>query len=621
MGKSLISIIIFFWSLSIFAIELNDFKKEPKKVESGVNELKKAPKIFENEFSTILDHKMIGFCSTDGKQNYMIQKNFVERLLDKKCIDENFMFTNHDVKQREIYENNFEFYDNCLDEIQIGDDKFRTGKINYEYSFTCKENSKIFNNLLKDVAIEQFVKISNNNKLKSHNDVTHKDHFCNIGFYNNHLNYNTSYVTKYEKRKEKFIYTDFFPNLPFQPTALEIHHYMCLHGLKHDMILIKFYGSGDVLTYEFMDLKSLIKEENIVKFDMILQAFGGGPIFGKPKDTADVRTNEIDCDKQTFKDYNFRTRKFMSFRGNDYVLSKAERDELLKASEEWKKIEREIDIIGNAIDTNQKIMICRIANSQNILEVHDTYTSEYEKIVSKHTRFYKQEFWDVEHKKKADFVNNLVDKNNLANSPATNTGNSNQLYAQQYLNNNSNAKNYYGRVNHFFSDPGMQQAILTLNEAQFYFLKALGEDQAAIAAGMYARNLKQGSALGQDALQKILVQTKEQQLLINRKIQEGYVLSFEAKQTFSNGIPYYTRGIAILTVQGFNSYDIFNVMNSDTNLFVKILSGFSLFLKVKDALVAIPLFLSSTADIFNYASQNDIENTDELRRAKDSLGV
>ena len=86
-------------------------------------------------------------------------------------------------------------------------------------------------------------------------------------------------------------------------------------------------------------------------------------------------------------------------------------------------------------------MICRIANSQNILEVHDTYTSEYEKIVSKHTRFYKQEFWDVEHKKKADFVNNLVDKNNLANSPATNTGNSNQLYAQQYLNNNSNAKN------------------------------------------------------------------------------------------------------------------------------------------------------------------------------------
>ena len=167
----------------------------------------------------------------------------------------------------------------------------------------------------------------------------------------------------------------------------------------------------------------------------------------------------------------------------------------------------------------------------------------------------------------------------------------------------------------------MQQAILTLNEAQFYFLKALGEDQAAIAAGMYAQNLKQGSALGKDALQKILVQTKEQQLLINRKIQEGYVLSFEAKQTFSNGIPYYTRGIGILTIQGFNSYDIFNVITSDTDLFVKILSGFSLFLKVKDALVAIPLFLSSTADIFNYASQNDIENTDELRRAKDSLGV
>ena len=402
---------------------------------------------------------------------------------------------------------------------------------------------------------------------------------------------------------------------------IDVTHYMCLHGLKHDMIMFNFYGSGEVITYAFWDLKSLTKEDNIVKIDKVLQAYGGGPIFGKPKDTADVRTNEVDCDNQTLKDYNFRTRKFMTFRGNDYMLNETETDELLKASNEWLQRERETDVLGSAVSTNTIVMICRLANAQNILEVHNTYTSEYEKIMRKHTRFRTKRFWEGKHKDRADFVNNLVQNNDKANSHLINTGNSSQLYAQQYLNNNSNAKDYYGRVNNFFSDPGMQQAILTLNEAQFYFLKALGEDQAAIAAGMYAQNLKQGSALGKDALQKILVQTKEQQLLINRKIQEGYVLSFEAKQTFSNGIPYYTRGIAILTIQGFNSYDIFNVITSDNDLFVKILSGFSLFLKVKDALVAIPLFLSSTADIFNYASQNDIENTDELRRAKDSLGV
>ena len=621
MGKSLTIIIILSWCLSIFALEVNETEKEPKQIEKEVNEFKKKPELIKNEFTTILDHTKIGYCSTDGKNNYIIQKNFVERLLDKKCINKNFIFVNTNVKQQESFENNFEFYDNCVDEIKLGDDSFRTGKINYKYTYSCKKNSQISDNLLKDVAIEQFIKISNNNKLKSHNDVTHKDHFCNIGFYNNHLNFNTTHRTKLKKITKKIIFTDFFPNFPFQPTMLEIHHYMCLHGLKHDMILLEFFGSGDVLLYTFIDLKSLTKKDNIVKVDRLYQVLGGDFLVGKPKNTASVETSEIDCDNQTEKNYNFKTRKFVSFLGNDYVLSETEIDEMKKASEEWNKIKENTDIVSGALTTNLYVAICRIANFQNILDVHNTYTSQYEKIVSKHTQFLTSDFWKEQRKKRVEFVKNFEQKKNLVTNPEINNSNFSQSYAGQYLNRNTDAKNYYGRVNNFFSDPGMQQAILTLNEAQFYFLKALGEDQAAIAAGMYAQNLKQGSALGKDSLQKILVQTKEQQLLINRKIQEGYVLSFEAKQTFSNGIPYYTRGIGILTIQGFNSYDIFNVITSDTDLFVKILSGFSLFLKVKDALVAIPLFLSSTADIFNYASQNDIENTDELRRAKDSLGV
>ena len=224
MGKSLTIIIILSWCLSIFALEVNETEKKPKQIEKEVNEFKKKPELIKNEFTTILDHTKIGYCSTDGKNNYIIQKNFVERLLDKKCINKNFMFVNTNVKQQESFENNFEFYDNCIDEIKLGDDSFRTGKINYKYTYSCEKNSQISDNLLKDVAIEQFIKISNNNKLKSHNDVTHKDHYCNIDFYNNHRNFNISHISKYKKIKEKIIWTDFFPNFTFQPTIFEIDH-------------------------------------------------------------------------------------------------------------------------------------------------------------------------------------------------------------------------------------------------------------------------------------------------------------------------------------------------------------------------------------------------------------
>ena len=57
----------------------------------------------------------------------------------------------------------------------------------------------------------------------------------------------------------------------------------------------------------------------------------------------------------------------------------------------------------------------------------------------------------------------------------------------------------------------MQLAIMKLNQAQYYFLKAFGEKETALAAKNYAENLSTGNVLGKDDLQKILVQTKEQQ--------------------------------------------------------------------------------------------------------------
>ena len=88
MGKGLISIIILFWYIPIFAIEENKVKKSDKT---------------ENNFSTILDNKKIGFCSTDGKQNFIMVKDWVEQILDEECVSKNFMFSKSIVSEEEVY--------------------------------------------------------------------------------------------------------------------------------------------------------------------------------------------------------------------------------------------------------------------------------------------------------------------------------------------------------------------------------------------------------------------------------------------------------------------------------------------------------------------------------------
>ena len=52
----------------------------------------------------------------------------------------------------------------------------------------------------------------------------------------------------------------------------------------------------------------------------------------------------------------------------------------------------------------------------------------------------------------------------------------------------------------------------------------------AIAVKQYASNLGGGKALGKDNLDKILIQTKEYQNVINQKIKSGYVLDNKAKK-------------------------------------------------------------------------------------------
>ena len=164
----------------------------------------------------------------------------------------------------------------------------------------------------------------------------------------------------------------------------------------------------------------------------------------------------------------------------------------------------------------------------------------------------------------------------------------------------------------------MKLALRNLTAAQSRFLEALGEDQMAIAVKQYASNLAGGKALGKDNLDKILIQTKEYQNVINQKIKSGYVLDNKAKKIFASGMSFYLNGIFNLVDTGLN---VSQIVGNFSGGIAGVIQGIGLAFIAKDALTTLPLFFNSTGIIFDYANQSGIEDLEELEKAKDSLGV
>ena len=163
----------------------------------------------------------------------------------------------------------------------------------------------------------------------------------------------------------------------------------------------------------------------------------------------------------------------------------------------------------------------------------------------------------------------------------------------------------------------MRNALLSLNKAQVSFLQALEEDELALATKAYVQNLESGTVLGEDYLEKALVQSKENQELINKKMQDVEKMSVEAKAEFAKGIPDYSLGLASLVQCGFSFKNTVDAISGGIG---GILSGIGLAITAKDALTAIPLFFSSSSKIIKFSKQNDI-NVDELEKAKETLGT
>ncbi len=163
----------------------------------------------------------------------------------------------------------------------------------------------------------------------------------------------------------------------------------------------------------------------------------------------------------------------------------------------------------------------------------------------------------------------------------------------------------------------MRNALLNLNKAQVNFLHALEEDELALATKAYVQNLESGTVLGDDYLEKALVQSKENQELINEKMLDVEKMSVEAKAEFAKGIPSYSLGLASLVKCGFSFKNTVDALSGGIG---GIISGIGLAFTAKDALTAIPLFFSSSGKIIQFSKQNDI-NADELEKAKETLGA
>tara|TARA_B100000989_G_scaffold298556_1_gene288425 strand:- start:2644 stop:3321 length:678 start_codon:yes stop_codon:yes gene_type:complete len=164
----------------------------------------------------------------------------------------------------------------------------------------------------------------------------------------------------------------------------------------------------------------------------------------------------------------------------------------------------------------------------------------------------------------------------------------------------------------------MTKALLNLSKSQAKFLEALGEKEAAIAAGMYISALEKGEAIGKDDLEKALVQSKESQKIIDKKLAEQKVLEAEAKVTFAKGIPPYGKGVGGLAVTGLKAKETVDSIGANPSPMIITKVG-SLFFIAKETPGAISMFANSTSTMINFATKNKID-TKPLEEAKSSLG-
>lgn len=671
---------------------------------AGLSEANQVAEISKNvteksQSEKVLKHDKIGLCEKNNIDEYEIDENIVLNLLDAECKENNKRLMSYYTKN-EIYQNGFEFYDNCVDSLSVGNTKVKTGKIDYNYSFTCTSN-------LNDSIIE---KISNLKKVlkigeKLNSGIHHKQQgnpskeseLINQKTLQSSVKLSQKVIKKNVEKgfkndtliDKKRIGLEQFQNCSVEnlktlagkkfkqyqaiPDLISKTIDICNKAKKENLVLTGFGSSGgwtdNFVSISFSNLENIKKEgthavvqgghqtEYFKKQNLGEGGWSNNGIrftrkyycddFTRPSYLTDAVSTKSLFDKSNRVVYDEES-LFASNRYAKKIVSKAK---IILESNLFCRIANGVDpntvmkdyyfdlgkLQQDKLDANydyirerQKELYCGTNPNQRHLKEKEGYPKftcekEFEYYIKKgleRNKEYERERLEqgIEQNPEIKRVQEEVKRQQeYARNPNTKKYDS---YTEQIEKTNISAKNYSNKLFNSFGDPRMQQAILFLNQAQFHFLGALGEKEAALATKIYAESLKRGSAIGKDELQKILVQTQEYQKIINKKMLEGIILTEKSKNEFSKGFSPYTEGVKILIQQGFDAYSLVDFITSDSgSIFGRLLSGVSLFLKIKDSLTAVPLFFSSTGDIFEFASLNEIRDVEELTAAKESLGV
>ena len=460
---------------------------------------------------------------------------------------------------KERYKGDFSFYDNCIDQISIDGQTEQTGKISYLVDFSC---GLVANNDVKknDEIVSDSNVQESNDSLPSH---------CSE-IYGCHENDPQEEIVKNNKKLEE--------QKLFKTTMKTCNYY-------YKNRLLKFLPKSGLwiqignFSYESVDLELSRKQNPIigwsgrywvcpVEFSEQVKSGSASQYYARQSQSVRIPNNH----KTRIEENNEHSYEYSKLNNADYGgrFANLNPEQRIYCSDRLKRGKVKLDKSSNLyyemeslpLQGKKKKYVCNTDGSQG-LAMFNAFTGA---------------------------VGGNQTTNAIPNEPFS------------------------------LGSPTMKQAIYKLTHAQSFFLEALDEEEHAIAVRQYSMNLNEGTAIGEDDMEKILEKSHEWQIIINKKMKEGFVLDAKAKQTFSQGIPYYASGTALCIAGGFNVASQVSAVTNSSGAGA-VVGGIGLAFSAYDSIRALNLFFSSTSDIYSFGKENNIENIEELEEAKDSLGT
>ena len=509
-----------------------------------------------------LKSNQIGFCKDD---EFSIDQSKLTKVLDEICLKDTGMGSLETFSYKERLQGDFSFYDNCVDEVSINGQTEQTGKISYLVDFSCS--------LIADNDIKKNDEIVSDSKVQESNESI-PSHCSEI--YGCNDNDPQEEIVKNNKTVE---------DQKLFKTTMETCNYY------YENRLLKFLPKSGLwiqignFSYESVDLELSQKQNSIIGWS--------GRYWVCPIEFSEqVKSGSA-------SQYYARQNQSVRIPNNNKTRIEANNEHFYEDSK-----------LNNVTSDGKFANL----NPEQRAYCHDKLNRGKIKLDRSSNLYYEMENLPLQGLQKKYVCNNDGSQGLAMFNSFTGAATGNQSTNQNF---NKNAS-----PNQPFSlgSPTMKQAIFKLTQAQGFFLEALDEEEHAIAVRQYSMNLNQGTAIGEDDMEKILEKSHEWQTIINKKMKDGFVLDAKAKQTFSQGIPHYASGTALCIAGGFSVASQVSAVTNSSGA-AAVIGGIGLAFSAYDSVKALNLFFSSTSDIYAFGKENNIENIEELEKAKDSLGT